>query len=150
MLYIASRLEEKEILDLQVLFKAFDKDENGQIDIKEFEQELMELNSKEIKKEEIQELFNDIDVDRNGKIDYTEFIAATLQRKIFMKKEILFDAFSALDTDKDYKITKEELMKVLKLQPENDKFAAQLIELADKNGDGVIDYKEFLEMMGTN
>ena len=150
LLYIASRLEEKEILDLQVLFKAFDKDENGQIDIKEFEQGLMELNSKEIKKEEIQKFFNEIDVDRNGKIDYTEFIAATLQRKIFMKKEILFDAFSALDTDKDYKITKEELMKVLKLQPEKDKFAAQLIELADKNGDGVIDYKEFLEMMGTN
>ena len=67
-----------------------------------------------------------------------------------MKKEILFDAFSALDTDKDCKITKEELIKILKLRPQEDQLAAKLIELADKNGDGVIDYKEFLEMMGFN
>ena len=38
LLYIASKLEENEILDLKNLFKAFDKDENGQIDYKEFEQ----------------------------------------------------------------------------------------------------------------
>ena len=150
LLYIASKLEEKEILDLQNLFKAFDKDDNGQIDIKEFEQGLMELNLKETNKEDIKKYFNEIDADRNGKIDYTEFIAATLQKKLFMKKEILFDAFSALDTDKDCKITKEELIKILKLRPQEDQLAAKLIELADKNGDGVIDYKEFLEMMGFN
>ena len=150
LLYIASKLEEKEILDLQNLFKAFDKDDNGQIDIKEFEQGLMELNLKENNKEDIKKYFNEIDADRNGKIDYTEFIAATLQKKLFMKKEILFDAFSALDTDKDCKITKEELIKILKLRPQEDQLAAKLIELADKNGDGVIDYKEFLEMMGFN
>ena len=81
---------------------------------------------------------------------YTEFIAATLEKKVYLKKEILFDAFSVLDYDKDGKITKEELMKVLKLQPKEDKFASQLIELADKNKDGFIDYKEFIEMMEYN
>ena len=150
LLYIASKLEENEILDLKNLFKAFDKDENGQIDFKEFEQGLMELNSKDLNKEEIRQYFNDIDADNNGKIDYTEFIAATLQRQIFLKKETLFEAFSALDSDRDCKITKAELMKILRLQPKEDKFAIKLIELADKNGDGVIDYKEFLQMMGFN
>ena len=150
LLYIASKLEEKEILDLKNLFKAFDKDENGQIDYKEFEQGLIELKSKGIIKDEIKQYFNDIDADSNGKIDYTEFIAATLQKQIFLKKETLFEAFSALDSDRDCKITKAELMKILRLQPKDDKFAIRLIELADKNGDGVIDYKEFLEMMGFN
>ena len=150
LLYIASKLEENEILDLKNLFKAFDKDENGQIDYKEFEQGLMELNSEELNKDEIRQFFNDIDADNNGKIDYTEFIAATLQKQIFLKKETLFEAFSALDSDRDCKITKEELMKILRLQPKEDKFAIKLIELADKNGDGVIDYKEFLQMMGFN
>ena len=150
LLYIASKLEENEILDLKNLFKAFDKDENGQIDYKEFEQGLMELNSEELNKDEIRQFFNDVDADNNGKIDYTEFIAATLQKQIFLKKETLFEAFSALDSDRDCKITKEELMKILRLQPKEDKFAIKLIELADKNGDGVIDYKEFLQMMGFN
>jgi calcium-dependent protein kinase len=150
LLYIASKLEENEILDLKNLFKAFDKDENGQIDYKEFEQGLLELNSKDLNKEEIRQYFNDIDADNNGKIDYTEFIAATLQKQIFLKKETLFEAFSALDSDRDCKITKAELMKTLRLQPKEDKFAIKLIELADKNGDGVIDYKEFLQMMGFN
>ena len=150
LLYIASKLEEKEILDLKNLFKAFDKDDNGQIDYKEFEQGLIKLKSKGIDINEIEQYFSNIDADNSGKIDYTEFIAATLQKQIFLKKETLFEAFSALDSDRDCKITKAELMKILKLQPKEDKFAIRLIELADKNGDGVIDYKEFLEMMGFN
>ena len=43
LLYIASKLQEDEILDLNNLFKAFDKDNNGQIDYKEFEQGIMKL-----------------------------------------------------------------------------------------------------------
>ena len=150
LLYIASKLQEDEILDLNELFKAFDKDNDGQIDYKEFEQGLMRLNSKGIKKEEIQSYFNEIDADKNGKIDYTEFIAATLQKNVFLKKEKLFEAFSALDTDKNGKIAKEELMRVLKLQPQHDKFVTELIKSADRNGDGYIDYKEFVDMMEYN
>ena len=147
LLYIASKLQEDEIRGLSDLFKAFDKDNNGQIDYKEFEQGLLKLSSKEIKKEEIQNYFNEIDVDKNGKIDYTEFIAATLQKNIFLKQEKLYEAFSALDTDRNGKIAKDELMKVLKLQPQHDKFVTDLIKSADQNGDGYIDYKEFVDMM---
>ena len=39
-------------------------------------------------------------------------------------------------------------MNVLRLQPKDDSFAQKLIKKADKNEDGVIDYKEFLELMG--
>ena len=110
----------------------------------------MKLNSNQIKKEEIESYFNEIDTDKNGKIDYTEFIAATLQKNIFLKKEKLYEAFSALDTDCNGKIAKDELMRVLKLQPEHDQFVTELIKSADKNGDGFIDYKEFVEMMEFN
>ena len=150
LLYMASKLQEEEILDLNKLFKAFDEDNDGQIDYKEFEQGIMRLNSKGIKKEEIQSMFDEIDSDNNKKIDYTEFIAATLQKNVFLKKEKLFDAFSALDTDKNGKIAKDDLMGVLKLQPQHDKFVTELIKSADKNGDGYIDYKEFVDMMEYN
>ena len=39
-------------------------------------------------------------------------------------------------------------MSVLKMEPSDDEYISELIENADKNGDGVIDYKEFLEFMG--
>ena len=147
LIFIASKLQEDEIKDLNNLFKAFDKDGNGQIDYKKFEQGLIKLNSKMMTKKEIENLFNEIDSDKNGKIDYTEFIAATLQKNIFLKKEKLYEAFCALDTDKNGIISKEELIKVLKLQPQHDKFVTELIKSADKNGDGYIDYKEFVELM---
>ena len=147
LLYIASKLQEKEILDLKRFFMAFDADNNGQIDYKEFEQVLLNSNSKEIKKKDIKQLFSEIDCDNNDKIDYTEFIAATLKKNIYLKKEKLYEAFSAYDLNGDGKITKEELMCILKLQPNQNKFVDKLIDEADKNGDGMLDYKEFVDLM---
>ena len=45
---------------------------------------------------------------------------------------------------------KDDIMRVLKLQPQHDKFVTELIKSADKNGDGYIDYKEFVDMMEYN
>jgi len=53
-----------------------------------------------------------------------------------------------LDKESNGKITKDELMNVLKMEPSDDKYIAEVIKNADLNGDGVIDYKEFLEFMG--
>jgi calcium-dependent protein kinase len=145
---IASRLKESDIKDLKEIFEAFDKNKDGQISYDEFEKGLLKLNSQDIKPEEIKSYFTSIDTDKNGKIDYTEFIAATLQKNIFLKEERLFEAFSMLDIDHNGKITKDELMSVLKLESNSDKYISELIKLADKNGDGAIDYKELLELMG--
>lgn len=147
---IASRLKESDIKDLKEIFEAFDKNKDGQISYDEFEKGLLKLNSQDIKPEEIKSYFTSIDTDKNGKIDYTEFIAATLQKNIFLKEERLFEAFSMLDIDHNGKITKDELMSVLKLESNSDKYISELIKLADKNGDGAIDYKELLELMGNN
>ena len=147
-LYIASRLQENEIDDLKKIFIAFDKDNDGQINYEEFEQGLMKLDSKEIHSEEFKSYFSSIDTDKNGKIDYTEFLASILRKKIFLKEERLYEAFSMMDKEGNGKITKDELMNVLKMEPKNDKYISDLMKNADLNGDGVIDYKEFLEFMG--
>ncbi len=108
----------------------------------------MQLKSNNIKESEIHKLFETIDMNKNGKIDYTEFLAATLQKQSYLKKERLYEAFCLFDKDKTGKITKEELMKVLKLDKSQEKEAEKFIKDADKDGDGVINYKEFLEIMG--
>ena len=148
LLFIASRLSENEILNLKEIFKAFDVDNDGQISYNEFEEGLKKIKNNEINEKEINECFSSIDTDKNGKIDYTEFIAASLEKQIFLKEQKLFEAFSAFDKDHNGKITKEDLMSVLRLEPKDDNFAQKLIENADKNEEGFIDYKGFLEFMG--
>ena len=148
LLYIASRVSEEEIQDLKKVFKAFDKNNDGQIDYDEFKRGLLKIKSGKITEEEISKYFASIDTDKNNKIDYTEFLAATLERKTFLKEERLYEAFCMLDKNNDGKITKEELMNVLKLEPADDKYVTDLIKSADSNNDGVIDYKEFLDFMG--
>ena len=145
LLFIASRLSENDINNLKEIFKAFDKNNDGQIGYNEFEEGLKKLG---IKDNEINSYFSSIDTDKNGKIDYTEFLASTLEKKTFLKEERLYEAFSAFDKDNDGKITKEEILSVLKLEPSSDTFVKDLIKNADKNKDGAIDYKEFLEFMG--
>ena len=94
------------------------------------------------------QLFKSIDVDQNGKIDYTEFLAATIQRVNYLKNERLYEAFCMFDKDKSGNITKDELLRALKAEKSQEKEIEKYIKAVDKNGDGKIDYKEFLELMG--
>ena len=148
LLFIASRLEENEINNLKKTFEAFNLQKDGQISYEELKKGLKELNCQRITDEELCELFKSIDVDKNGKIDYTEFLAATLQKKTYLKEERLYEAFCNFDLDGCGKITKEELMNVLKSDPSQESEIENIIKSIDKNGEGSINYKEFLEMMG--
>ena len=148
LLFIASRLDENEINNLKKTFEAFNLQKDGQISYEELKKGLKELNCQRITDEELCELFKSIDVDKNGKIDYTEFLAATLQKKTYLKEERLYEAFCNFDLDGCGKITKEELMNVLKSDPSQESEIENIIKSIDKNGEGSINYKEFLEMMG--
>ena len=52
------------------------------------------------------------------------------------------------DKDEDGHITKEEILDALKAEKSQEKEIEQYINAVDKNGDGKIDYKEFLLLMG--
>ena len=98
---------------------------------------------------QIHNLFKSIDVNKNFRIDYTEFLAATISEKNYIKKERLFEAFCILDKDNNGKISKEELMEVLKTEKDQEKEIEKYIKTVDINGDGTIDYTEFLKLMGS-
>ena len=148
LLFIASRLNDNEIENLKKVFMAFDKGKDGQITYEELKQGLIQLQSNNMNENDIKKLFDKIDVDKNGKIDYTEFLAATIQKANYLKKEKLFEAFCAFDKDNSGYITKDEILKALKLDKAQEKEIEKYIQAVDKNGDGKIDYKEFLELMG--
>ena len=148
LLFIASRLDENEIKDLNKIFSAFDQDKDGQISIKELREGILQLKSVHLNEEEIYNLFKAMDVDKNFRIDYTEFLAATISEKNYLKRERLYEAFCILDKDNDGKITKEEIMDVLKSEKSQEKVIENLIKEVDTNGDGTIDYGEFMRLMG--
>ena len=145
--FIASRLNENDINDLSKLFEMFDFDHDGQISFEEFQHVLLNVKSNEIKENEIKDIFNSLDTDKNGKIDYTEFLASCLEKKIYLNKDRLHEAFSVFDKDNDGVMTKEDIMTVLQLKNDDNKELDKIIKIIDKNGDGVIDENEFEEFM---
>ena len=150
LLFIASRLDENEINNLKKFFEAFDKCKDGQITFEELKQGLTQLKSNKLTENDLKELFNLIDVDKNGKIDYTEFLAATIQKYNYLRNERLFETFCMFDKDNSGQITKDEILKALNADKNQEKEIEKYINAVDKNGDGKVDYKEFLQLMGQN
>jgi len=116
LLFIASRIDENEIKDLKQIFEAFDKNKDGQISYHELKWGLFKINSIYENEDELHEIFENINMNKNGKIKYSEFLAAILQKKIYLKKEILYETFCLFDQDRKGSINKDKLMQVLKLE----------------------------------
>ena len=148
LLFIASRLDENEINNLKKSFEAIDNSKDGQITFEELKSGLIQLKSNKMNENEIKELFDMIDVDQNGKIDYTEFLASKKKKKNYLRNERLLEAFTMFDKDNSGTITKDELLQALKAEKSQEKEIEKYIQAVDKNGDGKIDYKEFLDLMG--
>jgi calcium-dependent protein kinase len=142
--FIASRLKDNEVAHLREIFELFDINKDGSITYEELEEGLMKLN---IDCGNVKEIFNSMDTDKSGRIDYTEFLAATLDEKVYLKERRLFEVFSAFDKDESGTISKDELIKLLKLEDTCDSKIMNIIKEIDKDGDGEIDYNEFIDLM---
>ncbi len=148
--YIASRLKQKDVNRLNNIFLCFDKNKDGYISLNELKIGLEDLKNAEIENEEIEKIFLSLDTDKNEKIGYTEFIASILDERTYLNEQRLYEAFINLDKDKSGKITKDEIKDVIIKNNYTDTCLDKIIEKVDQNGDGVIDYNEFLDMMGYN
>lgn len=144
LMFIASRVQDEEVAHLKEVFDQLDKNKDGTITIEEME---IGLKDAKIDKVYLNELFDSIDTDKSGRIDYTEFIAATLEQKSYLKEERLYEAFKAFDKNGSGKISKDEIMNVLKLQNESLSGVEELINEIDTDKNGSIDYNEFITMM---
>lgn len=91
------------------------------------------------------------DTDGSGDINYTEFIAATIGSSIYSNEAYLKQAFDMFDKDKSGKIDKDEVVGLLSGEEMSGLVPVSAIEAAikeiDQDGDGEIDFEEFIEMM---
>ena len=88
------------------------------------------------------------DTDNSGEINYTEFIAAKIDTNIYMREDYLKTAFRMFDTDNSGKIDNEEVVALISGEElgnlvSKDAIRAAMAEI-DANGDGEIDFEEFM------
>ena len=86
--------------------------------------------------------------DKNGGIDFNEFIAMMTRQGSDVEEDIAH-SFRVFDRDSDGLITKEELMITMNNlgEPLSEEEVITMIEEADLDGDGKINFVEFQKLM---
>ncbi|CAE7484110.1 CPK2 [Symbiodinium natans] len=147
---IASQMSEAEIADLREIFKALDVNGDGFLTTTELKDGITRAKARS-PTIDLQAIMEGVDADGSGLIDYTEFLAATLDKKVYLQRDVCFAAFSVFDRDGDGCITLDELKQILEngsVEEVIDTWTSEeLLQDVDRNGDGSIDFEEFMEMM---
>lgn len=150
--FLASRIPEEQIENLRKAFIKIDTNGDGVLSKEELVEGVSAVPECNIAEEDWDLVIQLMDTNNNGSIDYTEFIAGCMQSYVYLKENNLKQAFEYFDKDGNGTITLEELKDTLwcddLLLDESE--IEKIISDIDQNKDGMIDYKEFLEMMKKN
>ncbi|CAD8141516.1 unnamed protein product [Paramecium pentaurelia] len=138
--------EEKD--QLNQTFQSMDKNKDGQLSKEELIQAYTQVFNDELKaKHLVEEIFTQIDQNNSGKISYTEFLVASAKQNTILSKTKIDQAFKMFDKDGNGQITKQELQDIMCGVDIDNTQWAQIIAQCDKNGDGIIQYDEFANML---
>ena len=144
-----TELTEEQKQEIKEAFDLFDTDGSGNIDQKELKVAMRALGF-EPKREEIKKLISEVDKDGTGVIDFPEFLdMMTAKMAERDPREEMLKAFRLFDDDESGKISFKNLKRVAKELGENmtDDEILEMIEEADRDGDGEIGEEEFMRIM---
>ncbi|NWV01061.1 CETN1 protein, partial [Upupa epops] len=142
-------LTEEQKQEIREAFDLFDTDGSGNIDVKELKVAMRALGF-EPKKEEIKKMIADIDKEGTGKISFNDFLVVMTQKMAEKdSKEEILKAFKLFDDDETGKISFKNLKRVARELGENltDEELQEMIDEADRDGDGEVNEQEFLRIM---
>ncbi|XP_061454497.1 centrin-2 isoform X1 [Rhineura floridana] len=144
-----TELTEEQKQEIREAFDLFDTDGTGTIDVKELKVAMRALGF-EPRKDEIKKMILDIDKEGTGKITYHDFLGVMTQKMAEKdSKEEILKAFKLFDDDETGKISFKNLKRVAKELGENltDEELQEMIDEADRDGDGEVNEQEFLRIM---
>lgn len=130
-------------------FDLFDADGSGTIDVKELKVAMRALGF-EPRKEEMKKMIAEVDKEGTGKISFNDFLAVMTQKMAEKDtKEEILKAFRLFDDDETGKISFKNLKRVANELGENltDEELQEMIDEADRDGDGEVNEEEFLRIM---
>lgn len=142
-------LTEEQKQEVREAFDLFDADGSGTIDVKELKVAMRALGF-EPRKEEMKRMIADVDKEGTGKISFNDFLAVMTQKMAEKDtKEEILKAFRLFDDDETGKISFKNLKRVAKELGENltDEELQEMIDEADRDGDGEVNEDEFLRIM---
>uniref|UniRef100_A0A2N9I8E3 Calmodulin n=1 Tax=Fagus sylvatica TaxID=28930 RepID=A0A2N9I8E3_FAGSY len=148
---MANHFTEDQVSEFKEAFSLFDKDGDDCITTKELGTVMRSLGQNPTEAE-LQDMVNEVDVDRSGTIEFSEFLNLMARKmKDSDSEEQLKEAFRVFDKDQDGFISAIELRNVLTNLGEKltDDEVDEMIREADADGDGQINYEEFVKVMMT-
>ncbi|KAF9677653.1 hypothetical protein SADUNF_Sadunf08G0129900 [Salix dunnii] len=169
---MAEILTEEQIVEFREAFGLFDKDGDGCITIEELATVIRSLDQNPTE-EELHDMISEVDSDGNGTIEFSEFLTLMAKKtKETDAEEELKEAFKVFDKDQNgyisanehftYSIGKRSLLNntlalLVHVQLRHvminlgekltDEEVDQMINEADLDGDGQVNYDEFVKMM---
>ncbi|KRZ11451.1 Calmodulin, partial [Trichinella zimbabwensis] len=142
-------LADEQIAEFQEAFNLFDKDGDGKITSQELGIVMRSLGQRPTESE-LRDMVNEVDEDGNGTIEFDEFLQMMSRKmKDSDSEQELKEAFQVFDKDKDGFISAAELHYVMTNLGEKltDEEVQEMIREADLDGDGLVNYNEFVKMM---
>merc|ERR1712162_66763 len=137
----AGQLSDEQMDEIREAFSLFDSDASGAIDVRELKAAMRALGF-EVKNEELKKMVSDVDNDGNGTIEFVEFLG-------MMTGKMGEKVFKLFDDDNTNKISFRNLARVAEELGENidDEEMQDMINQADRDGDGEINVDEFYRIM---
>jgi calcium-dependent protein kinase len=140
---MAESFSPDELQDAKASFAKYDDDGDGFITIDELRAHKVTAQS-----EALMKLLHVVDIDGDGKISYDELVKVCIQKKLLAKEERIYNVFTQLDADGNGYLTAAEVGRIL--DDEDMSHARDILSEIDKDGDGKIEYNEFLNMFFDN
>jgi calcium-dependent protein kinase len=141
----------KDVINASKLFNKIDEDDDGIINKKELLEGLKMKYNTIIKEEDVEQIFKNIDLNNNGYIDYEEFVAAAVNKRKFMNKNVLMLAFNFFDKNNSGEITFDEIEEIFKSsvvdKSKIHESLEEIIKKVDLNFDGKVAFDEFSIIM---
>jgi len=144
-----NELTEEQRQEIKEAFDLFDTDGSGRIDAKELKVAMRALGF-EPKKEEVKRMIAEVDREGTGTIEFQDFLdQMTVKMAERDPLEEIRKAFRLFDDDETGRISLKNLRRVAKELGEtmNDEELQEMIDEADRDGDGEISEEEFIRIM---
>ncbi|XP_073301373.1 probable calcium-binding protein CML15 [Primulina huaijiensis] len=147
-----AKIQSEQLQQLKDIFDRFDMDRDGSLTQLELAALFRSLGLKPTG-DQLHSMLANMDANGNGSIEFDELVGAILpdlNEQILINQDQLLEVFRSFDRDGNGYITTAELAgQMAKMgQPLTYRELSNMMQEADTNGDGVISFNEFANVLG--